>query len=153
MKKHLIIACALAGLFLFGFTLIQHFEEEDDADFSIAIIPDTQFYTAEEHCGKKEMFYAQTDWILRKREKENIKYVIHLGDISNHGDADSVAWKYAAKAMYALEMPLPAVCNGLRDRFGRPVDSQHAIYWKAFDNFTHSPSRTAANFQHFKAFL
>lgn len=112
MKKYLIISCILAGLLLFGFTLVHPFGEEE-ADFSIAIIPDTQFYTAEEQGGKKEMFYAQTDWILKNREKENIKYVIHLGDISNHGDADPVAWEYAAKAMYALEKPLPGLPQGL----------------------------------------
>lgn len=96
-----------------GFTVIRQLDKDDEEDFSIAILPDTQFYTAEVQNGKIAMFYAQTDWILKNREKENIKYVIHLGDISNYGERDSVAWKYAAKAMYALEKPLPGLPYGL----------------------------------------
>lgn len=113
MKKVLIILAAATGLLLMGFRLLQPADKEEEADFSIAILPDTQFYTAEVMGGKKEMFFAQTDWILKNREKENIKYVVHLGDISNYGERDSSAWQYAAKAMYALEQPLPGLPQGI----------------------------------------
>ncbi|MGK6352582.1 FG-GAP-like repeat-containing protein [Parapedobacter sp. DT-150] len=86
---------------------------DDEDAFSIAILPDTQFYSAEVNEGKKEMFFAQTDWIKKNREAENIQYVIHLGDIVNYGEADSMAWKHAAKAMYALEDPLPGMPHGI----------------------------------------
>ena len=52
--------------------------------FSIAVLPDTQYYTALRNGGTMEMFYNQIQWIRDNRKKENIEYVIHLGDITDH---------------------------------------------------------------------
>ncbi len=78
------------------------FAAEDD-EFSIAIIPDTQYYTSEKHGGKKEMFDSQTEWIVKNATKEKIAYVIHLGDISDDGEKFPQQWVNAAKSMYILE--------------------------------------------------
>lgn len=111
MNRLLIILVGAMSFLLLGFAWPWSSDDEDD--FSIAILPDTQFYSAEVKEGKKEMFFAQTDWIKKNREAENIQYVIHLGDIVNYGEADSMAWKHAAKAMYALEDPLPGMPHGI----------------------------------------
>jgi hypothetical protein len=82
-------------------------------EFSIVVIPDTQYYTSEKNGGKKEMFTAQTEWITKNAAKENIKYVIHLGDISDNGELFPVQWVNASKSMYVLEKPQPGYPQGI----------------------------------------
>lgn len=84
-----------------------------EEDFSIVILPDTQYYTGEKHGGKKEMFYAQTDWIVKNAAAEHVKYVIQLGDISDDGEKVPQQWVNAAEAMYRLEKPLPGYPQGI----------------------------------------
>ncbi|MET0463223.1 MAG: metallophosphoesterase [Chitinophagaceae bacterium] len=85
----------------------------DDDEFSIAILPDTQYYTSEKNGGKKEMFFAQTEWIAQNAAKEKIKYVIHLGDITDDGEKLPQQWVNAADAMYRLEKPQPGYPQGI----------------------------------------
>lgn len=85
--------------------------EEDE--FSIAVLPDTQYYTSEKNGGKNEMFISQTDWIVKNAAKENIKYVIHLGDISDDGEKFPQQWVNASKAMYQLEQPQAGYPQGI----------------------------------------
>lgn len=62
-------------------------------EFTIAVIPDTQYYTAEKdnptHGGKQQMFADQISWIISNKTTENIVYVVGLGDISDSGDLSS----------------------------------------------------------------
>lgn len=79
-------------------------------DFSIVALPDTQMYAAERNGGKKEMFIAQTEWIVTNRIARNIAYVAQLGDIVNDGDIyqgqpNLTQWRNATNAMYRLENP------------------------------------------------
>ena len=81
------------------------------SDFSLVALPDTQFYAAEKNGGLKEMFTAQTDWIVSNRVDRNIAYVAHLGDISDSGDIKSgipnlTEWRNATNAMYRLDNPV-----------------------------------------------
>jgi len=85
----------------------------EDDEFSIAVLPDTQYYTAEKHGGKKEMFFPQTDWIVKNSAKEKIAYVVHLGDITDDGEKFAAQWVNAADAMYRLEKPLPGYPQGI----------------------------------------
>lgn len=81
-------------------------------DFMLVALPDTQFYTDEINGGTKEMFIAQTEWVITNRVSQNIAYVAHLGDISNNGDTNgsgafnTTEWRHATNAMYRLENPL-----------------------------------------------
>lgn len=81
--------------------------------FQIAVLSDTQYYTAQKHNGTFDMFKQQIDWIWNNQAKEKIAYVVHLGDISYHGDQFPVEWERAKKAMYGLEKPLPGLPNGI----------------------------------------
>jgi hypothetical protein len=77
-------------------------------DFTMVVLPDTQYYSAEANGGKKEMFIAQTEWAISNRISRNVAYVTHLGDISNSGDikgsgANLTEWRNATNAMYRLE--------------------------------------------------
>lgn len=60
----------LAGIILLcgGAAIIK---PEDDAsdEFTIAILPDTQYYTSEKNGGKNEMFISQTKWIAENAKK------------------------------------------------------------------------------------
>lgn len=82
-------------------------------EFSIVVLPDTQFYTDEINGGVNEMFVAQTQWILDNRAARNIAYVAHVGDISNNGDRYVDEWLNATEALYRLESPLAGLPHGI----------------------------------------
>ena len=69
--------------------------------FTIIALPDTQFY-AEKY---PHIFTSQTQWIREQVNSENIKYVLHLGDITqNNIDKE---WKLANKSMSILDGYVP----------------------------------------------
>lgn len=76
---------------------------ETDETFSIAIIPDTQYYTSLKHNGTMSMFEQQIQWIRDNKTKEKIAYVIHLGDVVDNG-AELNQWLRAKTEMYKLEL-------------------------------------------------
>lgn len=79
-------------------------------DFSIVVLPDTQFYVAQAQLGGNfDMFKAQIEWIKKNQVKENIAYVAHMGDITEHGDnpvTEAAEWYMAKTALYGLESPV-----------------------------------------------
>lgn len=79
-------------------------------NFSIAVLPDTQYYLAQAQLGGTfDMFKAQITWIQQNQVKENIAYVAHMGDITEHGDNPVTArseWYLAKTALYGLENPV-----------------------------------------------
>lgn len=81
--------------------------------FQIAVLGDTQYYTAKKHNGTMDMFYNQIDWITANAEKEKIAYVVHVGDITDHGDKTPEEWERAKDAMYRLEKPRTGLPNGI----------------------------------------
>ena len=83
------------------------------ADFMIAVMPDSQYYSANMHGGTTAMFTSQTDWIVSHRAVSNIVYAAQLGDIVNYGDTNHSGtsdyhseWLNATNALYRLENPL-----------------------------------------------
>jgi hypothetical protein len=77
------------------------------ADFLIAVLPDTQNYAREASgsgAATKEMWFAQTEWIITNRVAQNIAYVATLGDCVQNAD-DLTEWRNATNAMYRLELP------------------------------------------------
>lgn len=74
-------------------------------DFTIAVLPDSQYYCAPARRGLPAMFSAQTDWIVTNRLAWNIVYVAHLGDIVDTG-SNLTQWRNATNALYRLENPL-----------------------------------------------
>jgi hypothetical protein len=53
--------------------------------FSIVVIPDTQFYTE----SQPVIFEAQMDWIVANQAAENIIHVAHLGDLKDSFACDN----------------------------------------------------------------
>jgi hypothetical protein len=77
--------------------------------FSIILLPDTQYYTAEPqgtNGGTNFMFKAQTNWIATNRQALNIAFVGQLGDCTEHGDANEVEWKRVDTSIRTIEDPL-----------------------------------------------
>jgi hypothetical protein len=75
------------------------------ADFTLAVLPDTQFYSAGVRGGTPAMFTAQTQWIVDNRAARNLAYVAHLGDCVNRGNS-TTEWNNADAALRWLENPV-----------------------------------------------
>ncbi len=62
--------------------------------FTLAVIPDTQFYSE----LYPAIFTAQTQWIADNKEAQNIVFATHLGDIIDDYESDA-EWENAQTAM------------------------------------------------------
>ena len=71
--------------------------------FTIAVLPDTQIY-AESY---PEVFTCQTEWIAENKDRLNIAFVLHEGDITN-GNAD-YQWRNASGSMRVLDRVVPTL--------------------------------------------
>ena len=106
---------------------------------SFVVLPDTQNYAR----LFPDLFECQTKWIVDNREKYNIRFVLHEGDVTENNNTPQ--WDVAKTAMSRLDGKVPyAIClgnhdigeegkSGTRDSlFGEyfPLD-----YWKAQPTF------------------
>lgn len=112
-----------------------------DSAFTIAIIPDTQYYLAQAQLGGTfDMFKAQIEWIQKNQQRENIAYVAHMGDVTEHGDNPVTArseWYLAKTALYGLETPVSipyGLAIGNHDQFpaGHAVSGTTTFYNRYF---------------------
>ena len=80
-------------------------------DFLIPVLPDTQNYAREDSANgqaTRQMWYAQTDWIISHRDSDNIPFVATLGDCVQNGDTkngnpNEAEWQIGTNAYYRLE--------------------------------------------------
>jgi hypothetical protein len=78
--------------------------------WTLALLPDTQVYS-ESYPG---LFTLQTHWIAKNKDKYDIRYVIGLGDITNHHSKRE--WIHAREAMSELDGKVPyALATGNHD--------------------------------------
>jgi len=68
--------------------------------FTVALVPDTQFYSASSALITN--FVNQTQWIVDNRVSNNIVMVSHVGDVVNNG-GDLTQWSRADAAMDILD--------------------------------------------------
>lgn len=104
-KNLLLLIIPLIVLISPSLVFSQSIQYKNSDEFTIAILPDTQYYTAESKGADNSMFMAQTAWIRDNAAKEKIAYVIHLGDITDHGEIHPKEWVNASNAIYQLETP------------------------------------------------
>ncbi|MFT5857404.1 MAG: hypothetical protein ACI8XO_004665, partial [Verrucomicrobiales bacterium] len=83
------------------------------ADFTVAALPDTQYYVSSLNGGTPEMFNAQADWIVNNQAANNIAFVTHLGDVVQNGDTAQSEWLNAIDALYRLEYFSPGLPDGI----------------------------------------
>ncbi len=81
-------------------------------DFVVIALPDTQHYSQSDPAT----FHAQTRWIAERAAAMNIKFVTHLGDVTDEGYDDN-QWRNANAAMNRLDTNgIPyGVCLGNHD--------------------------------------
>lgn len=78
--------------------------------WTIAVLPDTQYYSQK----YPDVFESQTKWIAAHVAENNIRYVLHLGDITN--DNKEPTWVNARRAMSHLDGKVPyAIVAGNHD--------------------------------------
>jgi Calcineurin-like phosphoesterase len=82
--------------------------------FSIAVVPDTQFY-AEKY---PDIFHRQTQWIADNVKKYDIRFVMQMGDVTEN--ATDVEWEVARAAFKRLDGVVPySLAPGNHDYGGR----------------------------------
>ena len=80
--------------------------------WTLAVLPDTQVYTDSD--SKLDFFKKQTQWIADNRDRFNIKYVLHLGDLTGGNEAQQ--WARASNALQVLDRTVPyAIVPGNHD--------------------------------------
>ncbi len=95
-----------------------------DGDFSVVILPDTQFYS-EKFPGN---YVAQTEWIKKQQKTMNIRFVIHLGDLVQNPTVEK-EWLVADRAHAVLDGVVPySVLPGNHDM----KDRDTTLYNKYF---------------------
>lgn len=75
--------------------------------FSIAVLPDTQYYCDGTHGGSAQMFYDQTQWLADSAESLDLRAVLHVGDLVDDGHTYVEEWMVAQNALERLEDALP----------------------------------------------
>jgi len=71
---------------------------EGAGDFTVVLLPDTQNYSEK----FPETYVQQTAWIASRVKADNIRFVIHLGDIVQKAERDN-EWQVADRAQKHLE--------------------------------------------------
>ena len=82
------------------------FSSRPAEDFTVAIIPDTQYYCDLTTGGTPEMYYRQTQWLKDRATEDNIRFAIHLGDLIQNPDVES-EWIVADAAQKTLQWSVP----------------------------------------------
>ena len=72
--------------------------------FSVVLLPDTQYYSEK----YPDTYVAQALWVRQQAKKDNIKFVVHLGDIVQTA-TQKREWENADRAMRLLMVSWPTV--------------------------------------------
>lgn len=124
--------CALALAFTFHTIALAQEDAAAEKSFTVVLLPDTQYYSEK----YPDNYVAQTLWIRERRQRDNIKFVIHLGDIVQTS-TKKPEWKNADRAMRLLDGVVPySMAPGNHDMVVKTRDS--ALYNEFF-----SPARFA----------
>jgi hypothetical protein len=149
-KRRVPLALFLTSLTLFGL------DKTARADFTIAALPDTQFYSDEggsaDGLSLNAMYTTQTDWIQANCTSSNIVYVASLGDMSNSGDTTSATtgltslqqWRNVTNAMYRLESPISipyGPCVGNHDQTPNGSPTGTTTGFNTYFGFSHFNGR------------
>jgi hypothetical protein len=100
-----------------------------EQSFTVALLPDTQFYSLR----FPETYVAQTKWIKERVKEDNVKFVIHLGDIVHNNTEEE--WRNADRAMKILDGVVPySVAPGNHDfaTVERQLTRDSSLYNKYF---------------------
>ncbi len=86
--------------------------QEPKGAFVIVVLPDTQNYV--KYPGAEKKFASQTKWIADNKDRLDIKFVVHEGDITDSNSEEQ--WEKAKDCMKTLDGIVPyALCVGNHD--------------------------------------
>ena len=102
--RHRLVSATGLALLLLVFWASFAVAQEQAGDFSIVVLPDTQFYSA----NHPNIFNAQTQWIAANRDALNIQLVIGVGDIVD-GPTQVAQWQNADAAVRFIDGVVPYV--------------------------------------------
>lgn len=113
--------------------------------WTLAVLPDTQYYSR----SCPEVFLRQTEWIRTNREKYNIQFVAHLGDLTY--DNGKEQWDRAKVPMDLLhEAGIPySVLPGNHD-YGEKGQSECRVT-RLNEFFTEKDYRHSGSFRLFES--
>lgn len=114
-------------LFLSSCTSIPR-QAETPEPFKIVVLPDTQLYAWK----FPQNFHAQTKWIADQFKEQDIRFVLHLGDIVENNN--KTEWEVASAAMARIDTKVPcayAVGNHDMGRNGK-ADTRDSMYDEYF---------------------
>ncbi|MDG2222555.1 MAG: metallophosphoesterase [Rubripirellula sp.] len=111
--------CLLTSLFSFQPILNAEDDVSAAESFSIVLLPDTQNYSEK----YPDTYVSQALWIREQAKSENIKFVIHLGDIVQTS-TKKPEWENADRAMRLLDGVVPySMAPGNHDMVVKNRDS------------------------------
>ncbi len=100
-------------------------EKLAQADYSIAVLPDTQMllsrakddsgndlYT-EEYDETSNVFYQNINWLIQNKEDLKLQYVLHVGDLTDNGNNSLYATKGVKEYEYGLKWMDMLRANGI----------------------------------------
>ncbi len=133
LSKRAIPAVCLAVFVLANQQVVFAEETETEEErFSVVLLPDTQNYSEK----YADTYVAQTLWIRQQAKSDNIKFVVHLGDIVQTSTQEP-EWEHADRAMRMLDGVVPySMAPGNHDMVVKTRDS--TLYNKYY-----SPERFA----------
>jgi hypothetical protein len=79
----------------------EHAPEVPEEAWSFVVLPDTQVYSR----SHPEIFEAQTEWIAARHDELDIRFVLHVGDLTDTNSREE--WERARDAMSALDGVVP----------------------------------------------
>lgn len=120
--------------------------------FVLAVLPDTQYYSENNHQARSLFrttrrydnlsydpvmaFFAQTHWLAQNATALQIPLVVHLGDVVQNASS-LIQWRVASSAMRLLEeggVPY-SIMTGARDIQGELPGDDHRSVRDHFDEF------------------
>lgn len=99
---------AIRAVCLLAIVILSHTaawaEENPTAEpsFSVVLLPDTQYYSEK----YSDTYVAQALWIRQQAKQDNIKFVVHLGDIVQTS-TQQPQWENADRALRLLDGVVP----------------------------------------------
>ncbi len=111
----------------------------DPCPFRLIILPDTQIYPKDSpewrKSSRKEVFLIMTNWIKERTNRDNIKFVLHMGDVVQDNE-ERYQWENANEALSILDNVTPyAVTVGNHDMAVLDT-SRNTTYFNHFFPFT-----------------
>ena len=80
--------------------------ENLNQEFTLVVLPDTQKYIQPQYASdRKELFESQPQWVVDNEEEENIKIVLHEGDVTHYNLTSE--WKLADQYMGLMDGKVP----------------------------------------------